>query len=747
MIIEDAAPSVLIAERSLAHLVEGFQGQIIWLNEWNRNRAAHSRRGLSSPSNLAYVIYTSGSTGRPKGVELEHRSVVNFLLSMKEKPGLNAEDVLLAVTTISFDISVLELFLPLIVGARVVIAPEETRMDGVALANLLDQCGATVFQATPATWKLLINSGWKGNQNLKALVGGEALTRGVASELLTRCGSLWNLYGPTETTVWSLLTQVEDPTRITIGKPIANTQVYLVDRAFNRVPIGVAGELLIGGHGLARGYRGQPELTAEKFLDNPFTKEGRLYRTGDSARCLADGNIEFLGRLDHQVKIRGFRIELGEIESVLSSHPEVKECITIIREDTADDPRLVAYIVPMVATDRAVPKPLDAFANKPYSGDDFDRLIPQLRELAKSKLPEPMVPSSFVILEALPLTPNGKTDRKALPPPDDLRPVLAQEFVAPRNETESLIAACWSRVLGFDRVGIHDDFFALGGHSLKALRLINEVNTSTGIALAVIDFFKAPTVAGMAAKAAPEVVTAQKHDVIGGFLIPLKSDGPEPPLFITPGGWGGENEMLVFATLLPGLKANGPVYAVLSRALDASWQLPASVTDQAKAILSVIRQIQPNPPYLLIGECIGGVLAMEIARLIEVDGGLLNTVILLDSRPPERQPLFGFNWLWKARVDQSKPAKDIVANLPVQIDEYYKLLASWSPKKIRSNVHLILSSEMSRFDTFIQGWRRLTKGKFSTQTVKGTHDSYIREDSTDLVRAVNEVLLNLRNTK
>ncbi len=1136
MIIEDAAPSVLIAEQSLAHLVEGFQGHIIWLNEWNWNSAAHSRRGLSSPSNLAYVIYTSGSTGRPKGVELEHRSVVNFLLSMKEKPGLNSEDVLLAVTTISFDISVLELFLPLIVGARVVIAPEETRMDGAALSNLLDQCGATVFQATPATWKLLINSGWMGNRNLKALVGGEALPRSLASELRTRCGSLWNLYGPTETTVWSLLTQVEDHTRITIGKPIANTQVYLVDRAFNRVPIGVAGELLIGGHGLARGYRGQPELTAEKFIDKPFTNGGRLYRTGDSARCLADGKIEFLGRLDHQVKIRGFRIELGEIESVLSSHPEVKECVTIIREDTPDDPRLVAYIVPKLVTDGAITdaktieqwqviwnetysqadadvdprknfigwkssytgeampkehlqasfdftiervlalkpkkvleigcgsglllsrivshvesylgtdlsattldrlkqssvladdlraritlrqqaandfthlseagvdtviinsvaqyfpnldylmevlagvvsllpvggkiflgdlrslpllevfhtgvelaqakdetslkdlqrrvrrrsekeselliapaffnvihecipaisratvslkrgrhhdevthyrydvvievgarvevelepiehihwegfsmlqlreylqnnqpkalrisgvpnarltheleahrimhssnqeltvkdlkehvqlmsiegyepddfwaletdypytveldwseyegggsfdvlmshrdnrtsfrphksasnakeKPLDAFANKPYSGDSYDRLIPQLRGLAISKLPEPMVPSSFVILEVLPLTPNGKTDRKALPPPDDLRPSLAQDFVAPRNETETLIAACWSRVLGVDRVGIHDDFFALGGHSLKALRLINEVNSSTGIALAVIDFFKAPTVAGMAAKAAPEVITSEKHDIIGGFLIPLKSDGPEPPLFIIPGGWGGENEMLVFATLLPGLKANGPVYAVLSRALDASWQLPASVTDQAMAILSVIRQIQPKGPYLLLGECIGGVLAMEIAKLIEHDKGLFNTVILLDSRPPEPKPLFGFNWLWKARVDQSKPAKDTATNLPVQIDQYYKLLASWSPKKIRSNVHLILSSEISRFDAFVQGWRRLTKGRFTTQTVKGSHDSYIREDSADLVRAVNEVLLNLRNTK
>ena len=379
---------VIVTHQGLAESVAG-QVPVLDLDRWTAPGPAAFRP--TEPERGAYVIYTSGSTGTPKGVEVPHRAVTNFLASMAAEPGMTEDDALLAVTTISFDIAVLELYLPLTLGARVVIAGEDDTADGRRLASLLDSAGITLMQATPATWKMLLASEWAGKPDLRVICGGEALSPSLAGSLLERCAAVWNMYGPTETTVWSTLDRVRAGEPVTIGRPIANTRVYVLDSEGRRVPIGVAGELWLGGAGVARGYLDQPDLTNERFVDSPFRSGERLYQTGDLVRCREDGRLEHLGRLDHQVKVRGFRIELGEVESRLQAHPGVREAVVVAGEE-----RLIAYVV--------------------RGGEEPTAEV--LRGWMSETLPEYMVPALFVPLQALPLTPNGKVDRKALPAPD-----------------------------------------------------------------------------------------------------------------------------------------------------------------------------------------------------------------------------------------------------------------------------------------------------------------------------------------
>jgi amino acid adenylation domain-containing protein len=405
-----------------------------------------------TPDQNAYVIYTSGSTGKPKGVEVPHSALMNFLWSMRSEPGIAMSDKLLAVTTLSFDIAGLELFLPLIAGAHVVIAGRETTRDGKALASLIDNAAITIMQATPTTWKLLLEAGWAGKPNLKMLCGGEELTRDLANELMPRGESLWNMYGPTETTIWSATCRVtEDEGPVPIGRPIANTQLYVLDATRQPTPIGVPGELHIAGDGLACGYLNRPELTAEKFVANPFAgvPNARMYRTGDMARYLPDGRLVCMGRIDNQIKLRGHRIELGEIESALLAHASVRDAAVIVREDTPGDKRLVAYV-------------------KPAQNMGLD--TKQLREHLATRLPEAMVPTLFAAMDALPLTPNGKIDRKALAA---LPPVGAEQarYVAPRTNREKAIAAIWEQVLKVERVGLDDDLFELGADSIHLFQI------------------------------------------------------------------------------------------------------------------------------------------------------------------------------------------------------------------------------------------------------------------------------------
>jgi amino acid adenylation domain-containing protein len=436
---------------------------------------------LAGPTDLAYVIYTSGSTGRPKGVMIEHRSVVNFLTSMHREPGIGRGDRFVSVTTLSFDIAGLEIHGPLTAGGEVVLASRATALDGVRLAALLEAREATLLQATPATWRLLLDSGWTGRRGLKMLCGGEGLPRSLAEQLLATGGELWNLYGPTETTIWSTLCRVTDARgTISIGRPIANTQVYVLEPSGMPAPVGVAGELCIGGDGLARGYLGRDALNAEKFvrIDLPGIGPQRVYRTGDLVRFLPDGRLEFIGRRDQQVKLRGFRIELGEIEAVLAAHPGVKECVVQVREDLPGDPRMVGYVVPA-------------------AGHDFQVEVAQAA--LRARLPEYMVPNRFVILEALPLTPNGKIDRKALPQP----PAQVPTAVDIQDETvmtpiQRDVAAIWCEILQVDRVRLDANFFDIGGHSLLLVRLHAALRRKFGRELPLLELFRRTTVAAQA---------------------------------------------------------------------------------------------------------------------------------------------------------------------------------------------------------------------------------------------------------
>ncbi len=434
------------------------------------------------PDALAYVLYTSGSTGRPKGVMISHRALVNFLSTMAERPGLAAGDTLVAVTTISFDIAGLELWLPLVTGAETLLVSREVAMDGAALRRVVDAAvlrtaGNVMLQATPATWRLLLESGWAGASKMVLLCGGEAWPAGLAAQLRARGSALWNVYGPTETTIWSTraLVTTDD---VSLGEPLANTTLFVLEPTGQPAPFGVPGELWIGGAGLARGYHERPELTAERFVVHPDF--GRLYRTGDLVRRTPDGRLTYLGRLDDQVKVRGYRIELGEIENVLAAASGVTQAVVALRSSPGGEPRLVAYVVT---------------ADHP-NGDAA--LVAAIGERLRAALPEYMVPSAIVRLASLPLTPNGKVDRRALPAPSDAAAVAARPYVAPRTPLETQIAGVWRDVLGVDRVGVDDDFFSLGGHSLLAMRVIARLADVLPSRLTIATLFEGRTVARIA---------------------------------------------------------------------------------------------------------------------------------------------------------------------------------------------------------------------------------------------------------
>jgi amino acid adenylation domain-containing protein len=450
--------------------------------------------------NLAYVMYTSGSTGTPKGVAISHKSVSNLLLGIRSVLAIGAGIRFLGIASPGFDISVAEILLPLVSGATTILVRKETAQDATALARTISASQPHIVQATPTSLLLLLDSGWQGSDSLTVVSTGEALPRPLAGRLLGACGSVRDFYGPTETTIWSTVEHITDVNVCgSIGRPIANTQVYVLDQRGQPVPSGVPGELHIGGAGLARGYLNRPQLTAEKFVPNPFSSEpgSRLYRTGDRCRWRADGHLEFLGRLDDQVKLRGFRIELEEIEAVLSQHPSVAQGVVVLREDRPGDKRLVAYCVAARST-----------------ALDVSTLTQHLR----TKLPDYMVPGSFVALAALPLTTSGKVDRRALPPPDDSRPDLESRYVAPRTPTEELLAEIWQEVLQRKLIGVHDNFFALGGHSLLATRIVSRVQQKLHVELPLRAIFMGPTIEGLALLLLEQQAAAVAPDEIESLL-------------------------------------------------------------------------------------------------------------------------------------------------------------------------------------------------------------------------------------
>ncbi len=463
--VEDADVGCILTLAGFGARFDGARAPLVILDEVAAEVAAQPTTPVSvetKPESLAYVIYTSGSTGRPKGVEVAHGNVVGFLAAMRATPGCTPHDVVLAVTTIAFDIAGLELWLPLSVGARVVLAARSDALDGERLGALLAQHGVTLLQATPATWRLLLDAGWAGTPTLTALCGGEAMPRELAAALVPRVGALWNMYGPTETTIWSTLSHIPDAAApITIGRPIAGTRVYVLEPSGQLAPAGVPGELCIAGAGVARGYHHRPALTAEKFtpLRLPGGRTERVYHTGDVVRARPDGQLEYRGRRDDQIKLRGYRIELGEIETTIARTPGVRQCAVALRADRLGDPRLVAYV-------------------KYAPGEDLT--ASEVRMHLRRELPEYMIPSVIAALDTVPLTPNGKVDRAALPDPFGSTPRTGAAHVPPSPGAEQTLAEIWRELLSVDTISAEDNFFELGGHSLLSLRVVAAVKKRLG---------------------------------------------------------------------------------------------------------------------------------------------------------------------------------------------------------------------------------------------------------------------------
>ncbi len=483
-ILEDADPLLIITEPDLQHKIHARATKIVLINELlkgSKNTRITSRTWNLNPLNLAYVIFTSGSTGRPKGVQVSHKALYNFLRSMHHEPGFSSQDKLLAVTTISFDIAGLELFLPLISGGEVVIASREIAIDGRELQKALILNGITVMQATPTTWRVLLETAWQPMPPFVALCGGEALPNNLAQSLISLGIKLWNLYGPTETTIWSAVKSIEhnsyklngvEP----VGKPVFNTELYVLNPQFQLLPSGLPGELFIGGEGLARGYLNRPALTALSYLPNPFSNKSgqRLYGTGDLVSRNTDDTIEFLGRKDHQIKIRGYRIEIGEIEACIREHSNTNDAVVIAKGDKLlGNMRLIAYVVPKEF--------------KLYSETT-------LRTHIKKTLPEYMIPAQIVALESFPLTPNGKIDRKALPEPKGFALANEAQASTPNKPTEQLIQKIWQDALGLSQINIDDNFFDLGGHSLLLTRVNEELRAQLNQDIPLIKIFEHPTV-------------------------------------------------------------------------------------------------------------------------------------------------------------------------------------------------------------------------------------------------------------
>jgi amino acid adenylation domain-containing protein len=573
---------------------------------------------MARGSDPAYVIYTSGSTGQPKGVVVPHRAVVNFLLSVRETPGLRPTDVVLALTTLTFDIAVFELLFPLSVGAQIVLAPSSDVTDGHAIVDLITRHGVTFVQATPASWRLLLEAGWQGRPDLTLVSGGEPLTRDLADALLARGGALWNYYGPTETTVYSTASRVEPTGPIVIGRPMANQTCYILDAERQLVPPGVIGELYIGGAGVTSGYHGRPDLTEQRFVADPFSDApgARMYRTGDLARHRPTGEIECLGRTDHQVKLRGFRIELDEIEAVLTVHPDVASAAVILREDRPGDPRLVAYVVPA------------------HQAGSLN--LETLRLHAKDRLPAYMVPSAFVGIEALPRTSSGKLDRRALPAPG-AGAMETGDRVPPASDVEIALAGLWRELLGVEVTSVHDDFFALGGHSLLAMRLVSKIEAKFGRHLAAGALFEHGTIAALARLVSPPP-DAAADDVPrrGEPLVLFRGTGGErPPLFLLHAVGG---EVLSYAALAAVVGIDRPVYGLQADGWTEEEIKTLSLEGMAARYVQEIRTVWPNGPYHLGGFCAGAMIALEMAQQLRRAGADVALLTIFDHQPFAPEP-------------------------------------------------------------------------------------------------------------
>ena len=609
--LEDTQSSVVITNKRYQNKFDQYSGYLICLDqEHTRNSIAQELNtdlnNENEPSQLLYVLYTSGSTGKPKGVMIEQQAMTNFLNYMKEWLQTTDSDHWLSATCIGFDIAGLELYLPLIQGAKVQLVSQETAKDGIALAKLLASEPISVFQATPSRWRLLLEGGWKPDCNLKRICGGEALTPELHYKLTVNNRLIYHVYGPTETTVWSTHIKLNAQSPINIGRPIANTSMYVLDNHQRLVPIGVIGELHLGGDGVARGYLNRPELTTEKFISNPFaTKEDkaqqvnlRLYKTGDLVKALPNGNIEYVGRTDFQVKVRGFRIELGEIENLLRQQPQVQDAALVAYDMNGSDKILTAYLVLNV--------------------NETKEIKETLRYQLKRVLPDYMIPEVFIFMEKFPLNSNGKLDRKALPQPQ-YNDIALVEYIAPRTESELLLSQIWEEILQIKPISVMANFFELGGHSLKAIQLMYAIKKQIGIELAISSLFNSPTIADMA-----QLINEEQTPL--SPLVVLNEGGDQLPLFAVHPVSGN---VFCYSFLSQKLGENQPFYG-----LEQTSQLQfKSIKEMATVYVDAMRQIQPHGPYQIIGWSLGGIIAQEMTYQLEQQGEHVAKLYLIDSYP------------------------------------------------------------------------------------------------------------------
>lgn len=558
-----------------------------------------------SGGDLAYLLYTSGTTGYPKGVQITHGNLVNFLVSMQKAPGIKATDKLLAVTTVSFDIAGLELYLPLITGACVVIADAPVTRDGRALLQIVREQQITVMQATPYTWKMMLEAGWNEKLPLKVLCGGEALPKDLALKLLDKCAELWNMYGPTETTIWSTVKQVTTADSIiTIGKPIANTQVYILDEKLKPLPVGATGELFIGGDGVAVGYLNRDDLTTERFIADPFNPGKTMYRTGDLARVISSGEIQCLGRTDHQIKIRGYRLEPEGIAMHVKSIHNIKDAVVVAKNDPAGNAQLVAYIT---------------LHHKITA--DVSLQVKEWRDELRKVVQEYMVPQYMVVVDDFPLTPNGKTDVKALPEPDYSQNRAA--YVPPRTSIEKYVVEVWEKYLNIEKIGIYDDFFELGGHSLTAVEIMTALEKETGQVLPLASLFTHSTVEKLAL-----LLKMDGKSVTWDSLVAIKPLGDKMPLYIVHGA--GLN-VLLFNTLAMNMDANQPVYGLQAQGMNGIDEPLNKMEDIAAHYVAEIMTQNPDGPYALAGYSFGGIIAYEMAKQFDMLGKEVKMLAMFDT--------------------------------------------------------------------------------------------------------------------
>ncbi len=736
-LLEDTRVPVLLTQTGLLERLPASPARVLCLDreaDTGVGEAESNLAGGATAGNLAYVIYTSGSTGRPKGVMNEHRGIGNRLFWMQDAYGLGADDRVLQKTPFSFDVSVWEFFWPLQVGAALVLARPGGHRDAAYLHQAIREHGITTLHFVPSMLQVFLEEpGLEDCRSLRRVIAsGEALPFDLMQRCLARLpAELHNLYGPTEAavdvTAFACSRELEHGP-VSIGRPVANTAIYVLDRAGQPLPVGVPGQLCIGGVQVARGYWNRPELTAEKFAPDPFSGApgARLYQTGDLARWLPDGNLEYLGRLDFQVKIRGFRIELGEIEATLLAHPALREALVMAREDAPGDKRLVAYLVA-----GAAPAPSAA----------------ELRSFLSERLPEYMLPSAFVFLESLPLGANGKVERRSLP-----KPVLAaeEEFAAPRDALEAQLAEIWQELLGCSPIGVRDDFFELGGHSLLAVQVCRRIRSAFGKSLPVVTLFEAPTVAELA-----ELLRRGETREGPSALVALQAGGSRPPFFFLAGSdhhFGNR------------LGSDQPVYRVQVQDLDGDRHF-TSAAEMTAHSLAAIRAVQPRGPYYLGGHCFGGVIAFEVAQALLRQGDAVALLVLLEAAVPGSEGrLAGSSWgrlrqrgahhlrrlvrlpghelahlarsvrrigreaLWRKAWDLGLEGGPLAAARSPKAANY-RARRRYVPSRYPGRIVLFRCTESApwRIEDPLRGWGELAAGGVEVHDVPGTHTRMYRE--------------------